>query len=107
MIKLGIQNSDTSSIDHLVMREFVSGPPRYHLAFKGVREQFVVLDQNSVSFVCLRVFTTENEIPVFNVYLLDPQLVHRVRGLARLVSCLPFVENKAHVHMLCVHGLAF
>jgi len=23
--------SDTSSIDHLVMREFVSGPPRYHL----------------------------------------------------------------------------
>ena len=24
--------SDTSSIDHLVMREFVSGPPRYHLA---------------------------------------------------------------------------
>jgi len=27
-----------SSIDHLVMREFVSGPPRYHLAIKGIRE---------------------------------------------------------------------
>ena len=36
--------SDTSSIDHLVMREFVSGPPRYHLAIKGIREQFVVLE---------------------------------------------------------------
>ena len=35
--------SDISSIDYLVMREFVSGPPRYHLAIKGVREQFVVL----------------------------------------------------------------
>jgi len=29
--------SDISSIDHLVMREFVSGPPRYHFAIKGVR----------------------------------------------------------------------
>jgi len=37
--------SDISSIDHLVMREFVSGSPRYHLAIKGVREQFVVLEQ--------------------------------------------------------------
>jgi len=27
--------SDISSIDHLVMREFVSGSPRYHLAIKG------------------------------------------------------------------------
>ena len=41
------QKSDISSIDHLVMREFVSGPPRYHLAIKGVREQFVVLEQSS------------------------------------------------------------
>jgi len=57
--------SDTSSIDHLVMREFVSGPPRYHLAIKGVREQFVILDQNRVSFVYLRVCTG---IAVFNVY---------------------------------------
>jgi len=30
--------SDTSSIEHLVMREFASGPPRYHLAIKGVRD---------------------------------------------------------------------
>ena len=30
--------SDTSSIDHLVMREFVSGPPRYRLAIRGIRE---------------------------------------------------------------------
>jgi len=37
--------SDISSIDHLVMREFVSGSPRYHLAIKGVREQFVVLEK--------------------------------------------------------------
>ena len=28
-------------------KEFVSGPPRYHLAIKGVREQFVVLEQSS------------------------------------------------------------
>jgi len=67
--------SDTSSIDHLVMREFVSRPPRYHLALKGVREQFVILNQNRVSFVHLRLFTTENKIAVFNVYFLDPQLV--------------------------------
>jgi len=40
-------SSDTSSIDHLVMREFVSGPPRYHLALKGIREQFVVLESSS------------------------------------------------------------
>ena len=40
-------NSDISSIDHLIMRQFVSGPPRYHLAIKGVREQFVVVEQNS------------------------------------------------------------
>jgi len=87
------------------MREFVSGPPRYHLAIKGVREQFVVRDQNRVSFVHLRVFTTENEIAVFNVYFLDAQLVHSLKESARLVSCLLFVENKAHMHMLCVHGL--
>jgi len=65
------------------MREFVSGPPRYHLVIKGVREQFVILNQNRVSFVHLRVLTTENEITVCNVYLLDPQLVHSVRGSAR------------------------
>jgi len=41
------RDSDISSIDHLIMREFVSGPPRYHLAIKGVREQFVVVEQNS------------------------------------------------------------
>jgi len=35
-------SSYTSSIDHLVMKEFVSGPSRYHLVIKGVREQFVV-----------------------------------------------------------------
>ena len=66
--------SDTSSINHLVMRESVSGPPRYHLAIKMVCEQFVILDQNRVSFVHLRVFTTVNEIAVFNVYFLDRQL---------------------------------
>ena len=43
-----IRMSDISSIDHLIMREFVSGPPRYHLAIKGVREQFMVgVEQNS------------------------------------------------------------
>jgi len=31
--------------------------------------------------------------------------VHSLKGSARLVSCLPFVENKAHIHMLCVYGL--
>ena len=39
--------SDISSIDHLIMREIASGPPRYHLGIKGVREQFVVVEQNS------------------------------------------------------------
>jgi len=67
----------------------------------------VILDQNRVSIVLLRVCTIENEIAVFNVYssFLDPQLVSSVRGSARLVSCLPFVENKAHMHMLCIYGL--
>jgi len=36
--------SDTPPINHLVMREFVCGPPSYHLAIKGVRVQFVVLN---------------------------------------------------------------
>ena len=36
------------SIDHLVMRDFVSGPPKYHLTIKGIHEQFVVLEQSSV-----------------------------------------------------------
>ena len=75
------------------------------LAIKGVRKQFVILDQNRVSFVHLRVFTTENEISVFKVYFLDRQLVHSLKESARLVSCLLFVENKAHRHMLCVYGL--
>jgi len=39
--------SDISSIDYVVMRESVSGLPSYHLAIKGVREQFVVLEQSS------------------------------------------------------------
>jgi len=29
-------SSSTSSIDHLVMREFVSGLPKYHLAIKQI-----------------------------------------------------------------------
>jgi len=37
--------SDTSSIDHLVMREFVSGPPGYRLAIRGIRKQLVVVEQ--------------------------------------------------------------
>jgi hypothetical protein len=47
MPTLRMGESDTSPIDHLVMKEFVSGPPRYHLAVKGVREHFVVLEQSS------------------------------------------------------------
>jgi len=35
-------DSYTKSIDHLVMREFVSGLPRYHCPIKQVREQFAV-----------------------------------------------------------------
>ena len=30
------EHSDTSCIDHLGMREFMSGPPRYHLTIKEV-----------------------------------------------------------------------
>jgi len=63
----------------------------------------MILDQNGVSFVHLRVFTTENKIAIFNVYFGDPQIVRSVRGSARLVSCLPFVENKIHMHILCVY----
>jgi len=62
----------------------VDGPPRYHLAIKGVREQFVILDQNRVSFVHLRVFTTENEIAVFNVYFLDAQLVPSLERIGKI-----------------------
>jgi len=39
--------SDTSSIDHLLMREFVGRPPRYHLVIRGIREQFVVEQRSS------------------------------------------------------------
>jgi len=66
MPALCMGESDTSSIYHLVMREFVSGPPKYHLAIKGVREELVILDQNRVSFVHLWVFTSENENAVLN-----------------------------------------
>ena len=47
MPALCMGESDTSCIDHLVMREFVSGPPRYNLVIKGICEQFVVLEQSS------------------------------------------------------------
>ena len=47
MSALCMRDSYTSSIDHLVMRKFVSGPPKYHLAIKGVRDQFAVLEQSS------------------------------------------------------------
>ena len=68
------------------MREFASGPPKCHLAIKGVREQFVSLDQNRVSSVYLRVFTTENrdEIAVFNVYFLDAQLVPSLERIGKI-----------------------
>ena len=50
----------TSSIDHLVMREFVSRPPRYHLAIKGVREQFVRRDSgtSSIDHLVMREFVS-------------------------------------------------
>jgi len=84
--------SDASSIDHLVMKELVSAPPRYHSVIKGVGEQFVILDQNRVSFARLRVFTTENEIAVNDCFL-NPQLVpgleriKLVQSNFKLVSC--------------------
>ena len=31
--------SDTPLIDHLVMREFVNGPPSYRFIYEGVRER--------------------------------------------------------------------
>jgi len=39
--------SPTFLISRFLWLKFVSGPPRYHLAIKGVREQFVVVEQNS------------------------------------------------------------
>jgi len=64
--------SDTSSIDHLVMREFVSGPPRYRLTIRGFCEQFVVLEQSSglQNRVC-KTFTTEHENCRFEDYFFD------------------------------------
>ena len=41
---LSNKHSNNASINHLVIRQFVSRSPRYHLAIKGVREQFMVLE---------------------------------------------------------------
>ena len=61
--------SDTSSIDHLVMREFVCGPPRYHLAIKGLRKKFVVLLQSSGLFYDrgFRTFHRTREMPFLKI----------------------------------------
>jgi len=45
--RLRCSNTVTSFIDHSVIRKFVCRPPRYHLAIKGVCEQFAVLGQSS------------------------------------------------------------
>ena len=45
--RLRYSNTVTSSMDRSVIRKFVCRPPRYHLAIKGVCEQFVVLGQSS------------------------------------------------------------
>jgi len=42
MSALCMGDSDTSSIDHLVTRKFVSGPSRYDLAIRGLCEQSVI-----------------------------------------------------------------
>ena len=57
------------------------------------------------SFIHLEVFTTEDKIAVFNLYFLDPQLVRSVRGLARVLSSLLFIEDEARMHMLSIYGL--
>jgi len=105
MPTLCVGESDTSSIDHLIMREFVGGAPRYHSSIRGVGEQFVGLETSEHGvFVQLRVFVIENDNVVFSVCFLDHHLMHSLRGSARLVSGLLFVEIKAHMHMLCVYG---
>ena len=55
--------SDTSSIDHLVMSKFVSGPPRYHLAISGIRELsllriFTRSDTASIDHLVIREFVS-------------------------------------------------
>ena len=46
-----IQISDTPLIDHLVMREFVSGPPSYRFIYERVRDRKPSLRKGSNSLV--------------------------------------------------------
>jgi len=84
------------------MREFVSGPPRYQLAIKGVREQFVILDQNRVSFVLLSVFTTENEIAVFNFFWMPSSCLALMFSSVQLCWVLYNVLSANTLYRVCI-----
>jgi len=47
MPTLCMGESDTPLIDHLVMREFVSGPPSYHSIYERVRDRKPSLREGS------------------------------------------------------------
>ena len=54
--------SGTSCIGHLVTRTFVSGSLRYYWSIRGIRGQFVVLEQSSgLQNRVFKTFTNENE----------------------------------------------
>ena len=83
----------------------MSGSSRYNLAIKGVCKQFVVLETSEYgSFRTSKGLYQEEKNVVFSVRCLDDHLVNSLRVSARLVSALPFVENKSHIHILSVLG---
>jgi len=53
--------SDTPLIDHLVMREFVSGPPSYRFIYERVRDRKPVLGQVREQFADLEQSSLRND----------------------------------------------
>lgn len=88
--------SGTSCIGHLVTRTFVSGSLRYYWSIRGIREQFVVLEQSSeLQNRVSQTFTTEHENVVLALFFFDRSSSTSLRTGTTFGECLPLHKNKA------------
>jgi len=102
--RLRCSKTVTWSMDHLVIRKFVCRPPRYHLAIKGVCEQFVVLgqssgplDSNPDSVSCARLITILQKAAlgqVLQILSQDVSSLSPLRLSVHNVSTYPVVSSR-------------
>jgi len=87
--------SDTPLIDHLVMREFVSGPPSYRSIHRRVCDKTPSLRKSSWAVCGFRTEYFEKRQFFGSWFLFKLQVFE---------DHPPFVETKYHMHMLRVYG---